>query len=64
MFYQLDQQSIEQMHTMFSKEQTKLMEEIRSIQDDEKRTKKMLQQISSINTISTQLMRLKSLRKE
>jgi cell fate (sporulation/competence/biofilm development) regulator YmcA (YheA/YmcA/DUF963 family) len=63
MFFNLDQQSIQQMCDTIHKEQSKLMEELRDL-EDVKQSKKIQAQINSMMIILNNLQKIKNLRRE
>jgi cell fate (sporulation/competence/biofilm development) regulator YmcA (YheA/YmcA/DUF963 family) len=63
MFFNLDQQSIQQMCDTIHKEQSKLMEELRDL-EDVKQSKKLQAQINAMMIILNNLQKIKNLRRE
>jgi hypothetical protein len=63
MFNNIDTQTLDQMHSTLSRELAKLMTDIRTV-ENEKTAKGVQQQITTINSICTSILRLKSLRKD
>lgn len=65
MFNDLNEQSINQMYDVFSKEQMSLMNSMKTDKDiEDKREKSIQKQLSLLNTIQISILRLRNLRKK